>query len=213
MQNCRTMSVPIPGSLNVFSEPSSRKLFVIKRAYKQFRGNRIIALNSATGTEATDVSKDKTKMYKDLTDAYDLYRRAPPSEKILYTSDVLAAFKALKEGGELKKWGAGLDPPLERRNVSLWELKTVGVKTPEAIGTPSIRNDAAFLFTVVGVTSVVAVAAGQLPGDWGFFVPYLTGGIALGGAGNWQYSARPPSRHHRQVLTDLPGLPRARPLP
>lgn len=87
-------------------------------------------------------------------------------QKILYTGDVLTAFKALKEGGQLKKWGAGLDPPPERRNIALWELKRVGVKSPEAVGTPSTRNDAAFLFTVVGVTSVLAVAAGQLPGDW-----------------------------------------------
>lgn len=43
----------------------------------------------------------------------------------------------------------------------------------------SVRNDAAFLATVVGVTSVVAVAAGQLPGDWGFFVPYLVGSLSL----------------------------------
>lgn len=31
---------------------------------------------------------------------------------------------------------------------------------------PSVRNDAAFLYTLVGVTSVLAVLGGQLPGDW-----------------------------------------------
>uniref|UniRef100_A0A453D9X0 Uncharacterized protein n=1 Tax=Aegilops tauschii subsp. strangulata TaxID=200361 RepID=A0A453D9X0_AEGTS len=36
-----------------------------------------------------------------------------------------------------------------------------------------------FLFTVVGTTGFLAVLAGQLPGDWGFFVPYLTGSISL----------------------------------
>ncbi|KAL7144079.1 hypothetical protein ABFS83_08G234600 [Erythranthe nasuta] len=38
---------------------------------------------------------------------------------------------------------------------------------------------AAFLFTVVGTTGFLGVIAGQLPGDWGFFVPYLIGSISL----------------------------------
>ena len=42
----------------------------------------------------------------------------------------------------------------------------VGIKKPEMVAIPSVRNDAAFLFTTVGVTSVVAVAGGFLPGDW-----------------------------------------------
>ena len=46
------------------------------------------------------------------------------------------------------------------------ELRRVGVKVPDSIGKLSVRNDAAFLITVVGTTSVVAVAAGFLPGDW-----------------------------------------------
>ncbi len=93
-------------------------------------------------------------------------------------------------------------------NVFMGELRRVGVKVPDSIGKLSVRNDAAFLITVVGTTSVVAVAAGFLPGDWvglntqhcpsrnldpcmdlcmdrafhrlqGFFVPYLTGGISI----------------------------------
>ena len=42
----------------------------------------------------------------------------------------------------------------------------MGIKKPEMVAIPSVRNDAAFLFTTVGVTSVVAVAGGFLPGDW-----------------------------------------------
>jgi len=42
----------------------------------------------------------------------------------------------------------------------------VGIKKPEGVAVPSVRNDAAFLYTTVGVTSVVAVAGGFLPGDW-----------------------------------------------
>jgi len=47
------------------------------------------------------------------------------------------------------------------------------------LAVPSVRNDAVFLASVVGVTSVIAVAAGFLPGDWGFFVPYLVGSLSL----------------------------------
>ncbi len=52
----------------------------------------------------------------------------------------------------------------------------VGIKNPGGIATPSVRNDAAFLFAVVGSTSILAVIAGAtLPGDWGFFSSYLIG--------------------------------------
>lgn len=143
-------------------------------------------------------------------------------------SDVMDAMKALREAGAVPKWGAVLEAPPARSNVFLGELKRVGVKVlfccarphtthalnthaqdPQAIGTPSVRNEASFLFTVVASTSLVAVVAGVvLPGDWvrclvkhrkslkatinqsmttpffrsqqGFFVPYLVGGISLG---------------------------------
>ncbi|XP_048612250.1 uncharacterized protein LOC106375913 isoform X2 [Brassica napus] len=62
---------------------------------------------------------------------------------------------------------------------SLRELTTLGIKNAETLAIPSVRNDAAFLFTVVGTTGFIAVLAGQLPGDWGFFVPYLVGSISL----------------------------------
>ena len=56
------------------------------------------------------------------------------------------------------------------------ELRLVGVKQPEKIAQVSVRNDAAFLFSVVMSTSVIALVLGQLPGDWGFFSSYLAGG-------------------------------------
>ncbi len=73
--------------------------------------------------------------------------------------------EALSKQGATPKWGCGLDQ-LERRNVFIGELSRVGIKKPDLIGKPSVRNDAAFLTTLVGVTSVIAVAAGSLPGDW-----------------------------------------------
>lgn len=97
------------------------------------------------------------KIRQDLT-------KHPAVQKQEYSADILKALEAAKEAGALKKWGAAPIP--ERVNVFQGELKRVGVRTPGAIATPTVRNERAFLVTVVGVTSVLALAAGQLPGDW-----------------------------------------------
>ncbi|XP_028765963.1 uncharacterized protein LOC114723887 isoform X1 [Neltuma alba] len=83
----------------------------------------------------------------------------------------------LSEVGWAKKWSS--QPYVSRRTTSLRELTSLGLKNAENLAIPSVRNDAAFLFTVVGTTGFLAVLASQLPGDWGFFVPYLIGSISL----------------------------------
>ncbi|KAL1207659.1 hypothetical protein V5N11_013497 [Cardamine amara subsp. amara] len=93
------------------------------------------------------------------------------------SNGVKEALDRLSEEGWAKKWSS--QPYLSRRTTSLRELTTLGIKNAETLAIPSVRNDAAFLFTVVGTTGFVAVLAGQLPGDWGFFVPYLVGSISL----------------------------------
>ncbi|CAI9758266.1 unnamed protein product [Fraxinus pennsylvanica] len=90
---------------------------------------------------------------------------------------VKKALDQLSEIGWAKKWGS--QPYVSRRTTSLRELTTLGIKNAENLAIPSVRNDAAFLFTVVGTTGFLGVLAGQLPGDWGFFVPYLIGSISL----------------------------------
>ncbi|ESW31752.1 hypothetical protein PHAVU_002G264700 [Phaseolus vulgaris] len=90
---------------------------------------------------------------------------------------VKEALDQLGEVGWAKKWSS--QPYVSRRTTSLRELTTLGIKNAENLAIPSVRNDAAFLFTVVGTTGFFAVLAGQLPGDWGFFVPYLIGSISL----------------------------------
>lgn len=70
----------------------------------------------------------------------------------------------LKECGSVPKWGMALDGTFSRRSVMMGELKRVGVKVPEQISVPSVRNDVAFLASVVGVSSVLAVGASFLPG-------------------------------------------------
>lgn len=122
---------------------------------------------------------DAGALYTDLDSACDTLRRAPYSQRLQFTGGVLEAYQALKAGGVAAKWGSSQTDALRRRNVMVGELRQVGIKTPDKIAIPSIRNDAAFLVTVVGTTSVLAVAAGQLPGDWGFFSSYLIGGITL----------------------------------
>ncbi|XP_078429630.1 uncharacterized protein LOC144701753 isoform X2 [Wolffia australiana] len=87
------------------------------------------------------------------------------------------ALDLLSESGWAKKWSS--QPYVSRRTVFMRELTTLGIKNAENLAIPSVRNDAAFLFTVVGTTGFLGVLAGQLPGDWGFFVPYLIGSISL----------------------------------
>ncbi|KAK7358915.1 hypothetical protein VNO77_00856 [Canavalia gladiata] len=90
---------------------------------------------------------------------------------------VREALDQLSEVGWAKKWSS--QPYVSRRTTSLRELTTLGIKNADNLAIPSVRNDAAFLFTVVGTTGFLAVLAGQLPGDWGFFLPYLIGSISL----------------------------------
>ncbi|KAM7513682.1 hypothetical protein LguiA_003817 [Lonicera macranthoides] len=90
---------------------------------------------------------------------------------------VKEALDQLSEAGWAKRWSS--QPYVSRRTTSLRELTTLGIKNAENLAIPSVRNDAAFLFTVVGTTGFLGVLAGQLPGDWGFFVPYLIGSISL----------------------------------
>ncbi|KAG6532519.1 hypothetical protein ZIOFF_006365 [Zingiber officinale] len=97
-----------------------------------------------------------------------------------------------------KKWRAGASSPAVPAEVDLTPLEAAIAKkdskavkeTLDQLGQigwakkwssqPYVsRRMAAFLFTVVGTTGFLGVIAGQLPGDWGFFVPYLLGSISL----------------------------------
>ena len=56
----------------------------------------------------------------------------------------------LKEAGAVPTWGSAVNDSLQRRNVFLGELKQMGILSPDQLATPSVRDDAAFLFTTVG---------------------------------------------------------------
>ena len=62
---------------------------------------------------------------------------------------------ALQEAGLVPTWGSAMNSSLQRRNVFLGELKQMGILSPEQLATPSIRDDAAFLFTTVGERSII----------------------------------------------------------
>eukprot|EP00793_Prasinoderma_coloniale_P002134 PRCOL_00002642-RA len=89
-----------------------------------------------------------------------------------------SAMAALSEAGVAGLYGSATGT-LRRRTTSMADLSSVGIKQPESIATPEERDDQGFLTTVLLTCSVLAVAGGFLPGDWGFFVPYLTGAIVL----------------------------------
>ncbi len=94
---------------------------------------------------------------------------AHPAQKFSVSKGILECMEELKQAELNPKWGKA-STGLSRRNVFQGELRQVGIKSPEAIAKPSVRNDAAFLITVTLSTSLVAVVAGAvLPGDWGFF--------------------------------------------
>jgi hypothetical protein len=88
-------------------------------------------------------------------------------QKLEFSSDILDALNGLKAAGAVPKWGAeapearGGDAaapasgPWSRRNVFAGELRQMGIKAPDAIARPSVRNDAAFLFSVTGALSMI----------------------------------------------------------
>lgn len=143
------------------------------------RRSSLIARSSSETTAEVSSSK-REALFADLNESCAYVKSAPPSEKVPASSEVLRSMTDLKAAGAVPRWGAALTGSLERRNVFLGELKQMGILSPDQLGTPSIRNDAAFLIATVGTTSVLALISGLvLPGDWGFFVPYLIGGISI----------------------------------
>merc|ERR1719383_1223376 len=136
---------------------------------------------AATAASTKAAERDPAALFRDYDVVCDNLARAPPSMKTdpELLGDVRKALTALSEAGLVPMFGSAAGS-LQRRNVFLGELKRVGIKDPESLATPSVRNDAAFLVTVFVVFSGLGVVAGNtLPGDFSFFVPYLLGGVPL----------------------------------
>lgn len=93
------------------------------------------------------------------------------------SSAVASALDAWKEQGKASQWNSYSS--VSRRQTSLRELTQMGIKNADTLAAPSTRNEAAFLASVVIPSSLLAVAATFLPGDWGFFTSYLIGSISF----------------------------------
>lgn len=126
---------------------------------------RVVVVRASTGEGVASAS---------ASDAFRTLETAVASQN---GEKVKEELDKLMEQGATKLWSSTAN--LSRRNTFMTELTRLGIKNAEELAIPSVRNDAVFLASVVGVTSVIAVAAGQLPGDWGFFVPYLVGSLSL----------------------------------
>ncbi|BAT11080.1 Os10g0446800, partial [Oryza sativa Japonica Group] len=102
-----------------------------------------------------------------LSLCWTLGRGAPPlhapsaavSDRILLTRRE-PSMDQLKELGWAKRWSS--QPYVSCCTTSLQELTTLGIKHVENLAIPSVRNDAAFFFTVVGSTRFLPIRAGQL---------------------------------------------------
>eukprot|EP00878_Enallax_costatus_P027019 GHUV01029045.1.p2 GENE.GHUV01029045.1~~GHUV01029045.1.p2 ORF type:complete len:121 (-),score=38.77 GHUV01029045.1:453-815(-) len=92
-------------------------------------------------------------------------------QKLEFSADILAAMNDLKAAAAVPKWGsespeaaAAADSsnsygPTSRRNVFMGELRQMGIKNPDQIAVPSVRNDAAFLWTTVGAFNKATIGA------------------------------------------------------
>lgn len=158
-------------ALDLSSLRSRRKLYKKWGVSKQSRPHVKAAATDELGSAAAAVKEEESQSGEDMFKTLDAAVSAKDAE------GVKVALDKLRELGQTKLWSS--IPNITRRNTFIRELTTMGIKNAEELAIPSVRNDAAFLGTVVGVTSFVAVVAGQLPGDWGFFVPYLVGSLSL----------------------------------
>jgi len=138
------------------------------------------ALPPATPQEAA-------AMWKQLDAEIEALRGMPPSERSRGTAGngVLAALQKLSDANVTNAFDAATKNSMNVDTIrdmraTMQELKVAGIKDPEALGTPSTRNEATFLVASFLGTAVPATIAGYvLPGDWGFFVPYLLGGVMI----------------------------------
>mmetsp|Transcript_18753 Transcript_18753/g.52201 ORF Transcript_18753/g.52201 Transcript_18753/m.52201 type:complete len:371 (-) Transcript_18753:486-1598(-) len=176
-------SVQVTGSSRVVRRQASAG----KLAFRSIRTAQVFSSRScrqvprAESQVSTGISEEKkAALFEDLQDSCKYVKSAPAIEKVNASSEVLRSMSDLKDAGLVPAWGSAVADSMQRRNIFLGELKQMGILSPEQLAVPSVRNDAAFLITTVGVTSALALVAGvTLPGDWGFFVPYLIGGISI----------------------------------
>jgi hypothetical protein len=127
-------------------------------------------------------ASSRDALLSELSGAINEISQLPPSQRKAGAEEAsrkaLALLRELKTSQSLLLYDS-YQGRLTRRSTMMGELKQMGIKDPEAIGRPSVRNDAAFLGSVVLGSSALALVLGQLPGDWGGFGAYLSGGLSI----------------------------------
>lgn len=131
--------------------------------------------------------EEAAALWKGLQVAVSDLQALPPSQRSLPGAgeEILTALQRLSEGGVATAFDAATATSLASKEIrdlraSLQDLKVGGIKQPDALGTASTRNEATFLVaTFLGCAVPATIAGYVLPGDWGFFVPYLVGGIPI----------------------------------
>lgn len=170
----------------VFAMPISQRLTA--RAHP-VRSNRSKGKNLCTRTERfavyscaeTTAVPSKATLDSQLEECLEELRMLPPSEKAVGNLEASIKVKDIlgnmKEGGYCSLYDSLSE--LERRTVYPRQLAECGINNPSELAVGSVRNDAAFFGTVVIGSSLLAVIAGFLPGDWGFWGMYFSGGISI----------------------------------
>lgn len=142
------------------------------------RGVRARAASESTAVDPMPATQGYAKLNQVLSEIGEL----PPSQRAEAsgeaTKTVRQVLDAMKAGNDTSRWDSV--QKLLKQDIFPGQLRQVGIKNPESIGKPSNQNDFQFLLAVVLSTSLLATVAGAtLPGDWGFFVPYLLGGVSI----------------------------------
>jgi hypothetical protein len=102
----------------------------------------VITRSSDASTVATP---PVTELFAELSASCEAQKKAPLSQKLEYSADVLAAFEALKQANAIPKWGA---ENLQREGavVQSFQLKQAGIKNPDQLAV-SHWHELAILFS------------------------------------------------------------------
>eukprot|EP00466_Bigelowiella_natans_P017263 jgi/Bigna1/90577/estExt_fgenesh1_pg.C_730096 len=125
---------------------------------------------------STEVSSSPAVMSEEALEPLKMMLKAGESMDLDGLSKELST---LKDSKILSRWGSARDS-LSPRSINVNQLQSAGIRNPEALAFGSTTDDLILLVVYVLVASVLAVgAAAVLPGQLGFFVPYLIGASSL----------------------------------
>mmetsp|Transcript_4589 Transcript_4589/g.7103 ORF Transcript_4589/g.7103 Transcript_4589/m.7103 type:complete len:372 (+) Transcript_4589:127-1242(+) len=167
---CKPQHSALKRSSQNFGFQRKLALFTARQPSRQFsRCSRTFSVSASAEAVNPAIVVDKV----DEDAAYDALDKANEQG----FEAVVKCLDDMKARNIIKLWNSY--PSVSARQVPVYELKTVGIKSPEKLSGESPENERNAVAAFIGVISVLAVLGTFLPGDWGFFVPYLTGGSVL----------------------------------